>query len=65
MKISLDDETIFLTGEIYQKYLFNEFTNASNPLKGMGIGETEHWLIKKVGKITESLSLYEFLNEQL
>lgn len=65
MKISFENETIFLTGENYQKYLIDKFANASNPLEGKGIGETESFLKSKTGKITESISLCDFLQLQL
>lgn len=42
--IKQDDEIIFLCGENYIHYLKEYFTNWKNPLEGLGLGESMHWL---------------------
>lgn len=42
--IKKDDRIIFLCGESYMHYLKEYFTNYEEPLKGLALGETMHWL---------------------
>lgn len=42
--IKQDDEIVFLCGENYMHYLKEYFTNYSEPLAGLALGETLHWL---------------------
>ena len=42
--IKQDDDITFLCGENYIHYLKEYFTNWNNPLEGLGLGDTLHWL---------------------
>lgn len=36
--INFDEEAVFLTGKNYRKYLMTKFSNATAPLKNLGLG---------------------------
>ena len=36
--LNFDEEAIFLTGKNYRKYLITKFSNATAPLKNLGLG---------------------------
>lgn len=42
--ISPNDEAIFLCGEVYLENIRDWFSNPIEPLKGLALGETMHWL---------------------
>lgn len=49
-QINFDDETIFLCGKNYRKYLITKFTNAAAPLKHLGIGQQLAFYAKELQK---------------
>lgn len=43
-----NEETIFLCGEKYRKYIIHLFKNYKTPLSGMGIGKQLKWLKENI-----------------
>lgn len=43
-QFDFNEETIFLCGEKYRKYIISLFKNYKTPLAGMGIGKQLQWL---------------------
>ena len=37
-ELNFDEDTVFLTGKNYRKYLITKFSNATAPLKDLGLG---------------------------
>lgn len=56
--INFNEETLFLCGKNYRKYLINNFFNSDAPLKNLGIGK-QLAFYKKILKKNKQITLFD------